>query len=172
MKQKHYTPSIKTRELPPIVHKTRGGIVLMCPFCNPTHPLVPGQPNNCGTKIRVTAVQEIISARTVRIEGLTCVKCRETGKGEMVQYFNGYVHVEECAPGIQLLSSIPKYSKWAKVVFNLPETWRERVEKLTGVVQVVQGLTPDGKETGNVEGYFFAKRGKTTPRIRGKEVEA
>jgi len=75
----------------------------------------------------------------------------------MVQYFNGYVHVEECAPDVQLLSSIPDYSKWAEFVFKLPETLRSRVEKWTGMVQVVQGLTPDGTETGEVEGYFFAK---------------
>lgn len=156
-KTSYHTPQVKTREEHPIPRREKNGVLLMCPFCKPTHPIIPGKPTACGTTLRVTAVQKIISARTVRIEGLTCVKCGEKGKGEMVQYFNSFVHVEECAPDVQLLSSIPNYSKWAEIVFNLPEKLRDRVEKVTGMVQVVQGLTPDGEETGEVEGYFFAK---------------
>jgi hypothetical protein len=157
MKHKHYTPSIKTRELPPIAHKTRGGVALMCPFCNPTHPLVPGQPNNCGTEIRVTAVQAIVSARTVRQEGLTCVKCRVKGSGEMVRYMNGYIHFQECAPEIKLLRETPKYSRWAELVYRFPEGIRAKIEKMTGIVQMVHELTPEGAETGKVQGYFFSR---------------
>lgn len=155
-KKSTYKPAIRTRELPPIAHKGKEGVVLMCPFCNPTHPLAPGKANQCGTEIRVTAVQAIISALTVRQEQLTCVKCRKTGTGEMVRYMNGFIHVEECAPEIQLLREIPKYSRWAKFVYRLPEGMRALVEKRTGVAQSVHELTPEGKETGVVQGYFFS----------------
>lgn len=75
----------------------------------------------------------------------------------MVKYLNGYVHVQECAPDVQLLTDIPKYSKFAKFVYRLPESVRSWVEKRTGVVQIVHGLRPDGHETGAIEGYFFGK---------------
>lgn len=156
-KKNYHTPAIKTREDHPIPRPRKDGIDLLCPFCKPTHPIFPGKPNACGTTLRVTAVQQIISARTVRIEGLTCIKCRQTGKGEMVHYMNGYVHVEECAPEIQLLTEIPAYSKWAEWVYKLPERIRDQVEKLTGVVQIVHGLSPNGEETDRIEGYFFKK---------------
>lgn len=75
----------------------------------------------------------------------------------MVKYMNGYVHVQECAPDVQLLTEVPSYSRLAKFVFKLPEKLRNLVEKRTGVVQIVHGLTPDGAETGKIEGYFFSK---------------
>jgi hypothetical protein len=152
-----YKPSIKTRELPPIAHPAKGGVIaLMCPFCNPTHPLVPGQANTCGTELKVTAIQAIISARTVRQQGLICFKCREKGKGEMVQYMNGYIHVEECAPDINLLREIPPYSRWAELIYRFPKKIRARIEKVTGIVQIVHELTPEGEETGKIQGYFFS----------------
>ena len=155
-KKPYHTPAIKTREAHPIPKRGKEHIALMCPFCSPTHPLVPGKPSTCGTSLRVMAVQTIVSARTARIEGLTCVKCGQKAGGEMVKYFNGYIHLQECAPEIQLLTSIPAYSKWAKWVYKLPESLREKIEKWTGVVQIVHGLTPDGEDTGEIEGYFFA----------------
>jgi hypothetical protein len=157
MKHKNYSPSLRTRELPPIPQRSKNGVALLCPFCQPTHPLIPGKANNCGTEIRVTAVQTVISARTVRQEGLTCVKCRKKGEGEMVRYMNGYIHVKECAPDVKLLREIPKYSKTAKFVYRLPEKLRDLVERRTGIVQMVHELTPEGEETGMVQGYFFHK---------------
>jgi hypothetical protein len=158
MKHKNYSPGLRTRELPPLPQRTKNGVALLCPFCQPTHPLIPGKANNCGTEIRVTAVQTIISARTARQEGLACVKCRKTGQGEMVRYMNGYIHAQECAPEIKLLREIPKYSKTAEWVYRLPEKVRAVVEKRTGMVQMVHELTPEGEETGAIQGYFFNKK--------------
>lgn len=156
-KKSHFTPSIRTREMLPLAKRTKEGIILLCPFCTPAHAITPGESSPCGTHLRVTAVQEVISARTARQQGLVCVKCRKTGGGEMVKYLNGYVHVQECAPDVKLLTQIPKYSNFAKFVFKLPERLRTLIEKRTGVVQIVHGLTPEGQETGQIEGYFFGK---------------
>ena len=153
----HFSPSVRTREAAPHAKKTTEGVVMLCPFCNPPHAINPGQPNACGVTLRVTAVQEIVGARTVRQEKLTCIKCGESGHGEMVRYFGGFLHLEECNPEVKLLTEIPEYSKWAARVFGLPESLRSVVEKFTGVVQVVHGKTPEGEETGEVEGYFFDK---------------
>lgn len=160
-KKQTFKPSYHTREGVPIPEQGKNGVILLCPFCTPHHALIPGIPSPCGTKLHVTAVQQVISARTARLEKLVCVKCRETGGGEMVRYLNGYIHVKNCAPNVRLLTEIPKYSKYAEFVFKLPEKVRSLIEKRTGVVQVVHGLTSDGEETGQVEGYFFA-RGKAT----------
>lgn len=159
-KKNYHTPATKTREAHPIPRPNKDGIDILCPFCKPPHPIVPGKPTLCGTRLHVTAVQEIISARTVRIEGLTCIKCRETGRGEMVRYMNGFVHVEECAPEISLLTEIPEFSRTAKIIYNLPERIRTLLEKLTGQTQKVHGLDPDGKETEEIIGYFFAQKAK------------
>lgn len=160
-KKSHFKPSTRTRESIPHAKAGKDGrIELLCPFCAPKHPISPGIPSVCGTELRVTAVQTIISARTARLEKLTCIKCGKTGKGEMVRYFSGYIHLEDCNPDVQMLTAIPEYSKWAEFVFKLPEWMRAQVEKLTGVVQRVNGLTPEGQETGEVEGYFFNKGAK------------
>jgi len=157
-KKSTFKPGVRTREDIPLYKRDKDGVVLLCPFCTPSHPIVPGTPSPCGTSLRVTAVQNIISSRMARQQGLVCVKCRKEGHGEMVQYMNGFVHVEDCAPDVQLLTEVPTYSRLAKMVFQLPEKIRNLVEKRTGVVQVVRGLTPDGQETGKVEGYFFGRK--------------
>lgn len=157
-KKNNYKPGIRTREMLPLATRTKDGhIILMCPFCVPSHALTPESPSPCGTKLHVTAVQKVISARTARQEGLVCVKCREKGGGEMVKYLNGYIHLKDCAPGVRLLTEVPKYSRTAKFVFKLPEKLRGVVEKHTGVVQMVHELTPEGQETGQIQGYFFKK---------------
>lgn len=149
-----FKPTIQTREKLPLTKKEKDGIVLLCPFCDPSHPIVPGQPNACGTTLRVTAVQQIFNARTVRMNKMICVKCGQGG-GQMVQYFNGYLHLEDCNPEVQMLTQIPKYSRWAEIVYKFPEWLRDLFEKYTGVVQIVREMTPEGVETGEVQGYFF-----------------
>jgi hypothetical protein len=162
-KKSRFKPSTRTRESLPHARPTKdGGIELLCPFCTPPHPLTPGNASVCGTELRVTAVQTVISARTARLEKFTCVKCGEVGKGEMVRYFNGYLHVEECNPEMQLLTEMPKFSRVAEFVYKLPSWLSELIEDYTGIVQVVREITPEGVETGAIEGYFFHKNPKAS----------
>jgi len=44
-KKSYHTPQIKTREEHPIPKREKDGILLMCPFCKPSHALIPGKPN-------------------------------------------------------------------------------------------------------------------------------
>lgn len=156
MKKKTFRPSTTTRELPPKLIQTKEGVQVYCPFCTPPHPIVPGQESTCGTTMKVTAVQTVIPARTVRDRDLKCIKCHKSG-GEMVKYMNGFIHLEDCMPGTRLLSQPPKFSKLAEYVFKLPEKVRARVEKSLGKVQRVDEIDADGKETGKTLGYFFLK---------------
>jgi hypothetical protein len=147
---------IQTREALPGVDRTKEGVHLMCPFCFPTHPLMPNEDAPCGTVLKVTAIQTIIPERMVRMEKLVCLKCHK-GDGAMVQYMNGFIHLHECTPGTQLLRIPPRYNAMAGVVYKLPKGLRKQAEKFTGVSQQVREILPDGTETGKIIGYFFLK---------------
>lgn len=157
MKHKTFRPALTTRELSPKLRQTNSGIQILCPFCTPSHPIIPGQESTCGTILRVTAVQTVIPARTVRDKDLKCVKCHKSG-GVMVRYMNGFIHLEDCAPGTKLLAQPPKFNRLAGYVFNLPEKLRAQVEKRTGKAQRVDEIDADGKETGKTLGYFFLSK--------------
>lgn len=86
----------------------------------------------------------------------------------MVKYMNGYIHLANCAPGTRLLSELPAFSRSAEFVFHLPDKLRSFVERMTGVVQYVKEIDTQGKETGEIVGYFFLK-GKSNGRSRQAE---
>lgn len=150
-------PVVKTREALPGISREKEGTLLMCPFCKPSHPLVPNEPTPCGTELKVTALQTIIPARLARKEGLVCLKCHQTGTGEMVRYMNGFIHLQDCVPGTQLLRTAPNYTALARLVYGLPKHVRARAEKVTGEAHQVLEIDAQGKETGKVVGYFFMK---------------
>ena len=156
-------PETRTREAPPRMSTSKEGVTLLCPFCNPSHPIVPGTPSLCGTSLRVTAVQTVISARMARMEKIVCLKCKKSSGGDMVAYMNGYIHLHDCAPGTHLITTPPKYSRFAKVVFGLHPRLRDKIEKRTGKAQRVDEIDPNGNETGRVIGYFFQKVQKAQP---------
>lgn len=157
-------PSVQTRESPPIAVQTKNGIELRCPFCPDHHPLLAGKASTCGTRIEVTAVQEVISARLSKSQNLTCLKCHKGG-GEMVHFHDGFIHLVDCAPDIRLLQEHPRYSLLAKLVFNLHPRIRGMVERATGRAEKVLEKDRDGNVTGKVFGYFFWKdsHAKHTP---------
>lgn len=156
MKYKPKRSDVKTRELPPKVEATKKGVLVQCPFCSPTHVILPGVQSQCGTTLRVTAVQNIFTAHATRHNDIKCLKCGETGK-EMVKYRSGYVCVEECKPDTKLMAEIPPLSKIAQIVFKLPAGVRKIIEKRTGVVKQLQEIDVEGKPTGVIVGHFFWK---------------
>lgn len=157
---KSYAPKSETRfrEAMPTPRKTEQGTQILCPFCVPTHPLMPTEPSPCGTMLKVTAVQMIYPKRTVVQKKMICIKCNQGG-GEMVMYMKGFVHLPDCRPETRLLPSLPEFNKTAGLVFKLPERLRTVVEKYTGKVQYVKEITVDGEQTGNILGYFFIPKG-------------
>lgn len=130
------------------------GTQLLCPFCIPTHPLMPSQPSACGTVLKVTAVQMVYTKRTVMSKKMLCVKCKQGG-GEMIAYMNSYVHLPDCQPAVKLLPNLPDFNWWAERVYKLPERARDWIEKYTGKVQYVKEIDKQGEKTGKVLGYFF-----------------
>ncbi len=150
---------IRHREKMPNFRKEKNGVFLMCPFCNPSHTIVPGVPSTCGVVLKVTAIQPVIGARSVKKEKLICAKCGKGG-GEMVQYFNGFVHLKDCKPDLRLITEIPPYSRFAKFIYGFHPTIRSLLEKFTGTVQIVREITPDGVQSGEIQGYFFLEKVK------------
>lgn len=149
---------LKIRELPPKLRPIKGGgAEILCPFCDPPHPLLPGQDAACGTMLKVTAIQTVVPARVARNKKLVCVKCHKNNGGDLVRYQNGLIHLEDCMPGTKLLVAPPKFSASAKLVFGMPKWMRKQVEKITGAAKQVNEIDPEGKDTGKVLGYFFYK---------------
>lgn len=145
------------REQSPQLHQTKQGTQLLCPFCVPTHPLLPDKPSTCGTVLRVTAAQMIYTKNTVMRKKMICSKCKQGG-GEMVQYMNVFAHIPDCKPDTFLLPQLPTFTPFARVVFKMKEgkvkTW---LEERHGLAQQVQDIDAEGNKTGKILGYFFLK---------------
>lgn len=151
------TPQVRTREALPSMRQTKEGTQILCPFCSPTHPIVPGQQTVCGTVLELKAIQTVVPARVARNNKIVCMKCHLEGSGEMVQYGSGYIHLVDCMPGTNFLRVEPEYDWFAGFVYRLPKPIRQQVVKLTGYPQQVRDIGPDGLETGKIAGYFFLK---------------
>lgn len=149
-------PEIKTREAKPGVKKTPKGVEVLCPFCTPPHPILPGVESPCGTTLKVTAVQFYLPSHTTRRNNLHCLKCGEVG-GEMIRYRGGYIHMTDCKPEVKLLTENPPLSSMAKVIYNLPKPAQKIIEKFSGKAQQLQEIDVEGKPTGKILGYFFWK---------------
>jgi hypothetical protein len=154
MKYKNPRSDFRIRELPPKVEAGKKGVVVNCPYCYPTHPILPGVISPCGTTLKVTAVQKYLSSHATK--SIHCLKCGKTG-GEMVTYRNGYVHLKECSPETKLLTEIPPLSRLAKIVYHSPAKIRKYLESHMGAVKELQEIDQEGKQTGVVLGYFFWK---------------
>lgn len=144
------------REAPPLVGKDGRQNVLMCPFCEPSHPLQMGQGTNaCGSEVEVRVTQPIIKAH--RYPGLVCVKCRKGG-GKMVPFQQGFIHDYNCMPNRVTMTETPVPSRLAKWVHDLkPGRVKAFFTKRYGVAAPIQEVLPDGKLTGVITGYFFYK---------------
>lgn len=152
-----------TRTQKPVLIQDGKKAALMCPFCDPPHPLYPDVASNCGTVIDVNAVQTVWPARTTKREGMICLKCGK-GLGEMVRLGDGFIHLKECSPTSRVLTKLPKYNPFARIVLALPRKVRSVVEKVTGEAQTVQEIDGSGNKTGKTLGYFFwSKDGRKTP---------
>lgn len=141
---------------PKMMKDKNGAVVLLCPFCVPPHPLQPNIPSLCGTTLQVVAEQVIFRAKFDK--RFVCAKCLQGG-GEMVQYQNGHIHINDCAPGVMTMTHPPEYSRFAKFVYGLKsERLKSLIEKNMGKVVPVEEITAEGVKTGDVLGYFFYKK--------------
>ena len=155
-KQVNSRPEVRVRELPPKFDQNGKDAVILCPFCGIPHPISIGKDSPCGTNLRLTAVQTIFPARTVKKLKLVCMKCHQSD-GEMIQFNNAFVHLIDCVPGTKLVAVPPKFSGFAQVVHSLPLPLRRAVERRTGYAKPVTEVDPEGNETGKTLGYFFYK---------------
>ena len=158
-KPKGWRPPATTRIGAPKFGKDqKGQSAILCPFCIPTHPIVPGYEAMCGTALEIRAVQPVYKARFYK--GMVCAKCGKDGD-QMVRFQNAFIHIKDCTPGVATLTEAPKFTKVARVVYNAPRWIKARVEKKFGQAMPVDEILPDGTRTGHVIGYFFLK-GKPT----------
>jgi hypothetical protein len=155
MKKSTIKPKYTTRIEAPIAKKEKDGSAgLYCPFCKPTHKILPGMEYPCGTRIEVRAAQMVFKAKYEK--NMVCAKCRKGG-GEMVRFQNAFIHTHDCTPGVATFTEPPKFSKIAEALSRSPEWLKDRVEKRFGKIMPVDEVTPDGTRTGVVLGYFFYK---------------
>ena len=155
MKKSTIKPKFTQRIEAPIAKKEKNGEAsLWCPFCKPSHKILPGMEAMCGTRLEVRAVQIVFKAKYEK--NMKCAKCGQGG-GEMVRVSNAYVHTNDCTPGSTFLTETPAFSKLAGLVHKLPVILRSRVEKYTGRAMPVDEVTPTGERTGVVLGHFFYK---------------
>ena len=155
MKQSRVKPRTTVRIEAPQAGKGKDGKpTLLCPFCRPTHPLIPGKVSMCGTALEMRAVQTVFKAKFIK--GMVCAKCGQGGR-DMVHFQNAFVHVHDCTPGVATFTDPPDLSFFAHGVYLLPLSFRKRIEKYTGTAMPVDEVKPDGTRTGQVLGYFFNK---------------
>jgi hypothetical protein len=154
MKKKSFQPIVSQRVEAPLTGTIKGKPALMCPWCKPTHILIPGQRAACGTELQVRAVQPVYKARYAK--DMTCAKCGKGG-GEMVPFANAFAHISNCMPGVAVLSEKPNFSRLASLVYRLPERMKNVIEKRTGKAMPVDEVTEDGTRTGKILGHFFWK---------------
>ena len=126
---------------------------LSCPFCKPTHTLDPLKESPCGTVIQVTAVQTVYKAQWMR-EPPKCLKCGGSS-GEMVRFGSAFLHLVDCKPGMALMPETPKLSRWAKMVYNLPDFAKRPLERRLGRASPLELIDEKGVKTGEIAGYFF-----------------
>lgn len=159
-------PSTRMREMAPKLYEKDGTAMVLCPWCTPTHPLLPEESSPCGTRIKITAVQTIYTEAFVAEHKLTCAKCGQGG-GEMIEYKKVYAHLPDCKPDTFLLADQPHYTFLAAVVFQMKEgRLRDILEKKYGLAQKVMEIDEKGAQTNKVLGYFFLKRpGYGYPRL-------
>ena len=155
MKKSTVKSKYTTRIEAPIARKEKDGSAgLYCPFCKPTHKILPGAESACGTRPEVRAVQMVFRAKYEK--DMICAKCGQGG-GEMVMFRNAFVHAYDCTPGVATLVEEPKFTPLAQIVYKLPSALKSRIEKHTGRAMQVDEVMPTGERTGKVLGYTFLK---------------
>lgn len=157
-------PHVTRTGIPQIVKGKNGAALLMCPFCNPSHPLQPNVPALCGTMLVLTAEQIMFRAKFQK--NMVCVKCGK-GDGMMVMFQKAFIHTHDCAPGVIAMTEPPNYSKWAERVFAIKnEKLKKLIEKYTGRAVQVEEVTPGAIKTGVIFGYYFNKENKNAEPIQ------
>jgi len=153
MKKSNFKPRTTIRIEAPLAGKGKDGKpTLLCPFCHPTHPIIPGKVSLCGTNLEMRATQTVFRARFIK--NMVCAKCGQGG-GDMVHFQNAFIHVHDCTPGVATFTEPPSMTWFARSVYWLPNGFKKHIEKRTGRAVPVDEVKPDGTRTGKVLGYFF-----------------
>ena len=106
-------PKPNLRRAPPKMGKLNGKDVIMCPYCDPPHPLSTQEISPCGTVLEVQAIQAIF--RNQR-----CIVCGEIS-GEQTMVGNKYVHTYDCKPGHRMFATPPRKSTLATLFWRFPD---------------------------------------------------
>lgn len=138
------------RNAPPKMGKFSGKSMVMCPFCDPPHPLSNIELSPCGTILQVQAVQAVFRNQ----------KCALCGKisGEQIMVGNKYVHTHDCKPGQKMFAIPPKKSVLASLFWRFPDWAQLIVAKKFGKV-VLELKDSDQK----VVGYTWQKVNRIPP---------
>ena len=143
--------SKKLRRKEPKVEEKDGKMVLMCPFCNPPHPLSTTHVADCGTFLEVKAVQPVFRAKAI-----VCVKCGGSGGTMKKVDEHNYAHTFDCAPDKEVHHSLPENSLSAQLAYLLPVFILKPLAKRLGKQpQELYRLDEEGNPTGRPVGYCW-----------------
>lgn len=139
---KHTTvkgPKPRIRRAAPKMGNVNGKSVIMCPYCDPPHPLSTTEVSPCGAVLEVQAVQAVF--RNQR-----CALCGKTD-GEQVKVGNRFIHTHPCTPGKRMFAVTPPKSRLAALVWRFPDWAQLFIAKNFGKV-VLELTTSDGHKDG------------------------
>jgi len=158
-KKQSFKPPYRQRTaVPKLAKGENGSNILLCPFCADPHPIMPFVASPCGTMVTFYAEQTIYRAKADK--RFVCAKCGE-GNGEMVKWNDAFIHVPDCKPEVKTLLEPPTYSKLARYIHNMRDgKIKGFSQRVFGRTVAVEEVTPDGKLTGRVLGYFFQRKKK------------
>lgn len=132
-------PKATVRRMAPVMGKEGGKDMVMCPYCDPPHPISTLEVSNCGTMLEINAVQAVF-------KGQKCALCGQTN-GQQVMAANKYVHAHECTPGRKVFATPPKKYLSARLMWKLPDFFQVWVARKFGRV-VLELKNGENKVTG------------------------
>lgn len=130
----------RNRERAPKMSYQGNKMLILCPYCNPPHPIEANRPAPCGTLLRITASQELY-------RNVSCALCKKNDE-VLVRVGSLFRHVHECSPGLKLYAIPPKPAFSARLAFLFPKPSHLIFVKLFGKLPV--RLSRDGKVVGFV----------------------
>ena len=151
-------PKPITRDATPVMGKLGGKDVLMCPYCDPPHPISTQEVSPCGTVLEVRAIQAVF-------KGQKCALCGQTN-GHQIMAGSRFVHTPDCTPGKKMYAVAPDKSAWAAVLWRFPDWVQLWVARKFG--KVVMELRDKDDEVSGYAWQTVSKHAKSQIAVSGR----
>ena len=123
---RHHAPR-QHRSRPALIKQVKGETQILCPFCQPPHPISPME-SSCGTILKLEAQQRMFTS-------VACALCGQS-HGTLLKRGERYIHDYDCKPGTRIYTVPPPRSRLAAIVYRMPTAFHRFLAKRFGVVPV------------------------------------